>query len=79
VKRTLGVILVGDRGAEDREDAVAGTLYDVAIVVADGVDHQLQCWVNYRARLFGIKVLHQFRRSFDVGDQRGDGLALAVG
>jgi hypothetical protein len=31
------------------------------------------------ARFFGIEVSHQLHRTFDVGEQRGDRLALTVG
>ena len=35
------MVLVGDRRAEQREDAVAGGLHDVAVVAMDRIDHQL--------------------------------------
>ena len=68
---------MGDRRAEQREDAVAGRLHDIAIVAMRRVDHQLQCGIDNRARLFGVEVLHQLGRSLDVREQRGDRLALA--
>ena len=53
-------------------------LHDVAVVAADRVDHQLQRGIDNRARFFGVEVLLQLGRSLDVGEQRGDRLALAV-
>jgi hypothetical protein len=53
------MFLVRDRRAEQREDAVAGGLHDVAVVAADRVDHEFQGWVDNRARFFGIEVLLQ--------------------
>jgi hypothetical protein len=32
-----------------------------------------------RTRLLGVEVLHQFGRALEVGEQRGDGLTLALG
>ena len=77
MERTLRVVLVRDRRAEQREDAVAGRLHDVPVVAMDRVDHQLQRRIDNRARLFRVEVAHQFGRTLDVGEQRGDGLALA--
>jgi hypothetical protein len=73
----LRVVLVGDRSAEQREDAVAGRLHDIAVVVMGCVDHQLQRRVEDRASFFGVNVLHQIHRALDVGKQRCDRLALA--
>src|ERR1700735_5714496 len=71
------MILVRDRRAEDREDAVAGALHYVAVVAADRVDQQAKCRIDNRARFFGIEVLLQLRRSLDIGKQCRDRLALA--
>ena len=40
--------------------------------------HELQHRVDDRARLFGIEIAHQLRRALDIGEQSGNGLALAV-
>jgi hypothetical protein len=71
------MVFVRDGRAEQREDAVAGRLHDVAVVTAHRVDHQLQRGIENRARFFGIEVLFQLGRSLDVGEQRGHPLALA--
>src|SRR5215469_18682153 len=72
------MVLVGDRRAEDREDAVAGALHDVTVVAPDRVDHQPERRIDNRSRFFGIEVLLQLGRSLDIGEQRSDGLALAL-
>ena len=72
------MVLMRDRRAEQREDAVAGRLRDVAAIAMHRRHHQLQHRVDDRARLLGIEVAHQLGRALDVGEQRGDRLALAV-
>ena len=72
------MVFVGHGSAEQREDAVAGGLHDVAVVAMRGVDHQLQRRIDHAASVFGVKVLHQLGRALDIGEQRGDGLALAL-
>ena len=71
------MILVGDRRAEDREDAVAGALHDVAVVAADRVDHQLERGIDDCAGLLGIEVLLQLSRTLDIREQRRHRLPLA--
>jgi hypothetical protein len=78
VQRALRMILVGHRGAEQREDAITGRLSHIAFVTMHRVHHQLKRGIHDRARLFGIEVLDQLHRALDVGEQRGDRLALAV-
>ncbi|MGB6552883.1 MAG: hypothetical protein WBE78_05280 [Candidatus Binataceae bacterium] len=73
------MILVRDGRAEQREDAVASALHDVAFISPYRVDHQLQSRIDDRARLFRVEILLQLRRTLDVGEQRRDGLALAIG
>ena len=43
-----------------------------------GVDHQFERGIYNRACFFWIEILQQLHRSLDVGEQRRDGLALAV-
>jgi hypothetical protein len=45
----------------------------------DRVDHQAQSWINDRARLFWIQLLHQIHRTSDVGEEGGHCLALLLG
>ena len=74
----LGMILMRDRRAEQREDSVAGGLHDVTVVAMHRVDHQFQRGIDNRARLFGIETLHQVHRSLDIREQRRHGFALAA-
>jgi hypothetical protein len=78
VDRALRMIFVRDRGAKQCEDAIAGRLHDITAVALDRIDHQLDCRIDNRARLFRIKILHQLGRALDVGEQRRHGLALAL-
>ena len=59
----------------EAEDALAGNLLAPRSFVILIRDRR----VDDRARLFGIEVLHQLGRAVYVGEQRGDGLALAFG
>jgi len=59
IERALGMVLVRHRRAEEREDAVACRLHDVAVVAMDGVHHQPQRRIDNGARLLGVEVLHQ--------------------
>jgi hypothetical protein len=74
----LGMVLVGHRGAEQRENAVAGRLHHAAVVAMHRLHHELEHWVDDGASLLGVEVAHQLGRAFDIGEQRGDRLALAV-
>src|ERR1700674_4205608 len=79
VECALRMVLMRDGRAEQREDAIAGRLHDVAVVAAYRLDHQLQRGIDDRAGFFGIEILLQFRRAFDIREQRGDCFALALG
>jgi hypothetical protein len=78
VGRALWMILVNNRGAEQREIPVADRLHDVTVIAMDGIDHHLERRINNRVRFLWAGGLHQLRRAFDVGEQPGDGLALAA-
>jgi hypothetical protein len=71
------MILMRHRRPEQRKDAVAGGLHDVAVVAVDGVHHQLESGIDDSARFLGVEVLHQLHRALDVGEQRRHRLALA--
>jgi len=73
------MVFVGDWRTEEREDAVAGRLNDVAIVATHGVDRQLEYRVDDRSRLLGVDVFHELGGTLDVGEQSGHRLTLAVG
>jgi len=59
IQRALRMVLVGNRRAEKREDAVASRLHDVAVVAMRRLDHQLQRRIDNRARRFRVEVAHQ--------------------
>jgi hypothetical protein len=40
MERTLGMVFVGHRRAEQRKNAVPRRLHDIAIVTIDGIHHQ---------------------------------------
>jgi hypothetical protein len=79
VQRTLRMVLMGHRRAEQSEDPVAGRLDDIAAIAMDHLDHQLQRRIDNRAGLFRIEIAHQRGRTLNVGKQRRHRLALAFG
>jgi hypothetical protein len=72
------MVLVGRGSAEQREDAVAGRLHDVAVVALHRFDHDAQRRVDYRARLLRVQFLHQRGRALDIREQRRHRFALAL-
>ena len=71
------MILVRDRRAEQRHDAVAGVLVDDALEAMHAVGEDLEEAVHDRAPLLRIELLGQLHRALHVGEQHGDLLALA--
>ena len=66
--RTSGSVIIApmiDKVVASADEAVGDR--------AEGVDE-----LQRRARLLGVEVLHQLHRALDVGEQCGDGLALAL-
>jgi hypothetical protein len=59
VQSSLRVILVRDGCAEDRENAVAGGLHDIAVVPMRRIHHDFKRRIDDRSRLFGVEILHQ--------------------
>ena len=72
------MVLVRYRRAEQGEDAVSSGLDDVAVITAHGIDHELEDRIDDRTRLFRIKILLQPGRVYDVDEQCGDELPLAL-
>ena len=72
-----GVVLMGQRRAEEGHDAVAHHLVDRALVAVDGVHHALEHRVEELARLLGVAVGEQLHRALEVGEEDRDLLALA--
>ena len=75
--RPLGVVFVRHRGTEERQHRVALELGDRALVAEDGPGHEVERLVDDRRPILGIDLLREPGRADDVGEQRGDGLALA--
>src|SRR5437660_11062870 len=74
----LGVVLVGDRGAEERHDAVAGVLVDGPLIAVDAVREDPEEAIEEAMPLLGIDALGELHRARDVGEEDGDRLALAL-
>ena len=55
IERALRMILMRDRRAEQREDAITSGLHDVAVVAMGRIDHQLEGRIDDGARLLGIE------------------------
>jgi hypothetical protein len=72
------MVLMGNRCTEQGENAVAGRLHDIAVIMLDRVDHQVERRIDHRTRLFWVEPLHQFHRALDVGEESCDGFAFAV-
>jgi len=72
------MVLVRERRAEEREDAITSGLHDVAVVAPRRFDHDLQRRVDNRACFFRIEVLLKLRGTLDVREQCGDCLTFTV-
>ena len=72
------VILVGERGAEERHDPVAHDLVDRTLVLVNRLDHALEDGVENLARLFRIAVRQELQRALEIGEEDGHLLALAL-
>ena len=75
--RTLGMVLVRDRCAEQRHDAVAGELVDEALEALDAVGEDAEEALHDPRERFRIELPGQLHRALHVGEQDGDLLALA--
>src|SRR5262249_33232643 len=78
VARAHGVVLVGQRRAEERHDSVAHHLVDRALVPMDGLHHPLKNGIENLASLLRITVGEQFHRALEVGEEHGDLLPLPL-
>ncbi len=77
VAGALGVVLVRDRCAEERHDAVAEVLVDGALEAVHAVTQDLEEALEQAVPLLGIELIRQLHRSLHVGEQDCDLLALA--
>ena len=72
------VVLVGERRAEERHDAVAHHLVHGALVAVHRLHHPLEHRIEQAARLLGIPIGEQLHRALEIGEQHRDLLALAL-
>ncbi len=73
---SLGVVLVGDRGAPDRHHSVPDELLDRPAVPSDHVGRDLEVAGEQVARLFGVAAVRERREPDEVGEENGDEAAL---
>ena len=71
------MILMRNRCAEQRHNAVAQDLVDRALVAMHGIHHDADRSVEDAARFFRVGAFDDLERAFDVGEQHRDVLALA--
>ncbi len=74
--RALGIVLVRDGRAEEREYAVPREILDRAAEVLDRMDHARDRLADDELRILGIELLAERCRAGEVGEERGDHLAL---
>ena len=77
VAGAMRVVLVRDRRAEQRHDAVAGVLVHRAFEAMHALGEDREEALEDLVPLFRIELLGQLHRALDVGEQHGDLLALA--
>ncbi len=77
IARPDGVILVGQRGAEEGHDPVAHDLVHGPLVAVDGLHHAFQDRVEEFPRLLGVPVGQELHRPLEVSEEDRDLLALA--
>ena len=56
-ERALGIVAVGDGGAENRHDAVADVLVDVPAMVGNDAVDQLEKAVEERVHIFAVQAI----------------------
>ena len=70
--RALGIVLVGRRGTEERQDAVAGEVLDRAAERLHGADHARHGVAHDDLELFRVHVFAERGRADQVGEDRRD-------
>ena len=70
--RTVGVVLVGHRGAEQGEDAIAEHLVDPATEGGDVGDQPFEARVDQPLDPLGVEVLGQRGVAHEVGEHDSD-------
>jgi hypothetical protein len=69
---------MGDRGAEDRHDPVAGELVDGALEAGHRLRQQREEALHDLAPLLRVLLLGEVHRAADVGEQNRHLLALGI-
>jgi len=69
--RTLGVVLVRQRCAEESQNRVAHQARERALVPGDGRDEELKCAVHDFQHLFWVEGLRHGSRTFDIREEDG--------
>jgi hypothetical protein len=72
VQRPLGVVLVTDRRAEERQERIAREFLDVALVATDDVREGRDERIDHLEQLLGIELVREGREAGDVREQRRD-------
>jgi hypothetical protein len=73
----LGVVLVGDRSAEECHDAITGVLVDGPLVSVNAAGEDPEQAIEQAMPFLGIDALRELHRAHHVGEEHGDKLALA--
>ncbi len=68
-----------NRCPEQGKDAIAQGLSHIALITVDSIHHELQGGIDNGAGFFWIEPFDECCGPFEVGKQRRDGFALAVG
>ena len=74
----LRMVLVGDRRAEERHDAVTEELVHRALVAVDLGQHELERALHQRVHVLGVEPRRERGEAGDVHEEDGDLLALAL-
>ena len=76
--RAPGMVLMGDGGAEQRHEAVAEELVDVAFVAMNGIEGKLEEPVQDVVHGLRPELLGHARRARQVAEQHRDLLAFSL-
>ena len=74
----MRVVLVRDGRAEERHHAVAGVLVDRAFETVHALSEDDEEAVEERVELFGVHLLRELHRAFDVGEEHRHLFPLAL-
>ena len=76
--RAQGMVLMGDGGAEQRHEAIAQELIDVAFVAMNGIDSELEEPVQNVVHGLRPELLGHLRRVRQIAEQHRDLLAFSL-